>query len=272
MEAEIFSPAATSAAKIRSAALSARTGFEAGEWIASVVVRNLSKTFAFEYRNRRGAIWLKHSRCRSRNALSILRLELSYTFIISITIEGSLLIGYARIPQDTQSIDLQINALIAAGCEKLFSDTISGSRNDRPGLKQALEFVGSGDSICVWRLDRLGRSLFHLIQLMQDLERRGDRLSQLDRGDRHHNSRRAADVQLVFLPHGTREARPQGADPSRASGCKATRSSGWPTAIIDRREIRRRTPPAGLGHTSTRCGDGARSVGSNDLSVLLARG
>jgi DNA invertase Pin-like site-specific DNA recombinase len=84
-----------------------------------------------------------------------------------------LLIGYARISQDTQSINLQIDALSVAGCEKIFSDTMSGSRNDRPGLKQALEFARCGDSICVWRLDRLGRSLSHLIQLMQDLERRG---------------------------------------------------------------------------------------------------
>jgi DNA invertase Pin-like site-specific DNA recombinase len=86
---------------------------------------------------------------------------------------GIMLIGYARISQDTQSIDLQIDALTAAGCEKTFTDAMSGSRNDRPGLKQALEFVRSGDSICVWRLDRLGRSLPHLIQLMQDLDRRG---------------------------------------------------------------------------------------------------
>src|SRR5260370_16252467 len=84
-----------------------------------------------------------------------------------------MLIGYARISQDSKSIDLQIDALTAAGCEKIFSDTMSGSRNDRPGLKQALEFARSGDSICVWRLDRLGRSLPHLIHLMQDLEARG---------------------------------------------------------------------------------------------------
>jgi DNA invertase Pin-like site-specific DNA recombinase len=86
---------------------------------------------------------------------------------------GKMQIGYARISQDTQSIDLQIDALTAAGCEKIFTDTMSGSRNDRPGLKQALEFVRSGDAICVWRLDRLGRSLPHLIQLMQELERHG---------------------------------------------------------------------------------------------------
>jgi DNA invertase Pin-like site-specific DNA recombinase len=86
---------------------------------------------------------------------------------------GIMLIGYARISQDTQSIDLQIDALTAAGCEKTFSDTMSGSSNDRPGLKKALEFARSGDAICVWRLDRLGRSLSHLIALMHDLERRG---------------------------------------------------------------------------------------------------
>jgi hypothetical protein len=54
-----------------------------------------------------------------------------------------MLVGYARISQDSQSIDLQIDALTAAACERIFSDTMSGSRNDRPGLKQALEFVRS---------------------------------------------------------------------------------------------------------------------------------
>jgi len=83
-----------------------------------------------------------------------------------------MLIGYARISQDTQSINLQTDALTAAGCEKTFSDTMSGSRNDRPGLKEALEFARAGDCLCVWRLDRLGRTLPHLIALMQELEHR----------------------------------------------------------------------------------------------------
>jgi len=83
-----------------------------------------------------------------------------------------MLIGYARISQDTQSINLQIDALSAAGCKKIFSDTASGSRSDRPGLKEALEFARAGDCLCVWRLDRLGRTLPHLIALMQELERR----------------------------------------------------------------------------------------------------
>jgi DNA invertase Pin-like site-specific DNA recombinase len=107
------------------------------------------------------------------NPLSILHPDLWYVSTSFDNYRGKMLIGYARISQDSQSIDLQIDALTAAGCEKTFSDTMSGSRNDRPGLNQALDFARSGDSICVWRLDRLGRTLSHLIQLMQDLERRG---------------------------------------------------------------------------------------------------
>lgn len=81
-------------------------------------------------------------------------------------------VGYARISQHDQSLDLQLDALTAVGCEKIFTDTASGARQDRPGLTQALEFVRPGDVICVWRLDRLGRSLPHLIQLMMMLESR----------------------------------------------------------------------------------------------------
>jgi|HubBroStandDraft_6_1064221.scaffolds.fasta_scaffold662988_3 DNA invertase Pin-like site-specific DNA recombinase len=83
-----------------------------------------------------------------------------------------MLIGYARVSQHDQSIDLQLDALRAAEVEKIFTDTASGSRADRPELRQALEFARPGDCIAVWRLDRLGRSLPHLIALMQDLERR----------------------------------------------------------------------------------------------------
>jgi DNA invertase Pin-like site-specific DNA recombinase len=84
----------------------------------------------------------------------------------------SMQIGYARVSQNDQSLDLQLDALRAAGVEKIFSDTASGSREDRPGLREALEFARAGDCLVVWRLDRLGRSLPHLIQLMQELERR----------------------------------------------------------------------------------------------------
>jgi DNA invertase Pin-like site-specific DNA recombinase len=81
-------------------------------------------------------------------------------------------IGYARISQSDQSLDLQCDALAKAGCEKIFSDTVSGAREKRPGLSQALEFARSGDVLVVWRLDRLGRSLPHLIETIRHLDQR----------------------------------------------------------------------------------------------------
>jgi DNA invertase Pin-like site-specific DNA recombinase len=84
-----------------------------------------------------------------------------------------MLIGYARISTTDQTIALQQDALLAAGCEKIFADTASGSRTDRPGLTEALDFVRSGDTLVVWRLDRLGRSLAHLIESIKDLQERG---------------------------------------------------------------------------------------------------
>lgn len=82
-------------------------------------------------------------------------------------------IGYCRISTDEQSLDLQIDALRGAGCEKIFSDTASGARADRPGLKAALEYARDSDTICVYRLDRLGRSLGHLVSITQELHERG---------------------------------------------------------------------------------------------------
>jgi DNA invertase Pin-like site-specific DNA recombinase len=82
-------------------------------------------------------------------------------------------IGYCRVSTDSQTHDLQVDALRSAGCERVFSDTASGSRTDRPGLASALEFVRAGDVLCVWRLDRLARSLKHLLEVVEVLESRG---------------------------------------------------------------------------------------------------
>ena len=68
-------------------------------------------------------------------------------------------IGYARVSTDDQNLDLQRDALTAAGCEKVFADTASGAKAERPGLDDALAFARKGDALVVWRLDRLGRSL-----------------------------------------------------------------------------------------------------------------
>ena len=82
-------------------------------------------------------------------------------------------IGYARVSTLDQTLALQQDALKAAGCEKIFTDTASGSRAARPGLSEALDFARFGDTLVVWRLDRLGRSLGHLIQTVMDLKKRG---------------------------------------------------------------------------------------------------
>lgn len=82
-------------------------------------------------------------------------------------------IGYARVSTLDQNPELQFDALTAAGCEKVFQDKISGAKADRPGLVEALAFLRTGDNLVVWRLDRLGRSLKQLIEVVEDLEGRG---------------------------------------------------------------------------------------------------
>ena len=84
-----------------------------------------------------------------------------------------MLIGYARVSTHDQTLALQQDALQKAGCSKLFTDTASGAQTERKGLDQALNYVRKGDTLVVWRLDRLGRSLPHLITTMTDLEERG---------------------------------------------------------------------------------------------------
>src|SRR5688572_24089514 len=81
-------------------------------------------------------------------------------------------IGYVRVSTEDQSLDLQKDALTEAGCDRIFSDTASGAISDRPGLTEAFNFAREGDTLVVWRLDRLGRSLKHLIETVLDLEER----------------------------------------------------------------------------------------------------
>jgi DNA invertase Pin-like site-specific DNA recombinase len=83
-----------------------------------------------------------------------------------------MLIGYARVSTVEQSLDLQIDALQKAGCDKIFSDKMSGAKA-RPGLDEALAFLRPGDALVVWKLDRLGRRTVKLIQLIEELKERG---------------------------------------------------------------------------------------------------
>lgn len=83
-----------------------------------------------------------------------------------------MLVGYARVSTLDQTLDLQQDALHKIGCEHIFTDTASGAKTDRVGLDEALRFVRSGDTLVVWRLDRLGRSLKHLIETIGQLQER----------------------------------------------------------------------------------------------------
>jgi DNA invertase Pin-like site-specific DNA recombinase len=82
-------------------------------------------------------------------------------------------IGYVRVSTQDQNLDLQKQELKRAGCKKIYEDTVSGQQTDRPGLAMALETLREDDTLVVWKLDRLGRSLKQLISLMEDMEKRG---------------------------------------------------------------------------------------------------
>ncbi|MCC7221469.1 MAG: recombinase family protein [Candidatus Contendobacter sp.] len=84
-----------------------------------------------------------------------------------------MLIGYARVSTDDQNLDLQRDALEQAGCEKIYTDQQSGASTERLGLTGVLEMARRDDTLIVWRLDRLGRSLKQLIHLVETLDQRG---------------------------------------------------------------------------------------------------
>src|SRR5438874_10712750 len=84
-----------------------------------------------------------------------------------------MLIGYARVSKNEQNLDLQIDALKAVGCEKIFHDKITSLKEERKGLDEALTFLRPGDVLVVWKLDRLGRTLRHLIDLIAMFNQKG---------------------------------------------------------------------------------------------------
>jgi len=84
-----------------------------------------------------------------------------------------MLIGYARVSTQDQNLDLQVKALTKAGCKKVFDDKLSGTRAERPGLATALAMLREGDTLVVWKLDRLGRSVKNLVDLVGELHGQG---------------------------------------------------------------------------------------------------
>ena len=84
-----------------------------------------------------------------------------------------MMIGYCRVSTTDQNPQLQIDAMIAAGCDEIFTDTISGSKRERPSLDKCMARIGKGDTLVIWKLDRLGRSMLHLCSIIEELSKRG---------------------------------------------------------------------------------------------------
>jgi len=135
-----------------------------------------------------------------------------------------MLIGYARVSTQDQNLGLQIEALTKAGCEKIFEDKISVSRTERPGLANMLGILRKGDTLVVWKLDRLGRSVKNVVDLVGDLHKQGVEFKSLtDAIDTGTPSGR-----FFFPRHGKPSPNGAGID-CRAHPCwSRSRPSTWP--------------------------------------------
>lgn len=139
-----------------------------------------------------------------------------------------MLIGYMRVSSsdERQSVALQRDALLAAGVDErhLHQDRASGARDDRPGLKACLGELREGDVLVVWKIDRLGRSLSHLIRIVEDLKERGVAFRSLTEAIDTTNSARRVSVQPVRLACRIRESADHRAGQCRPGGGSPT----WP--------------------------------------------
>src|SRR5947199_1349656 len=152
-----------------------------------------------------------------------------------------MLVGYARVSTIEQTLDLQQDALNKAGCTKIYTDIISGAKwagQERVGLSGALEFMRRGDTLVVWRLDRLGRSLKHLIETVTTLKEQGISFKSLT----EHIDTSTATGTLVFQIFGAlaefernlmKERTVAGLNAARARG----RTGGRPTGSPDERKV-----------------------------------
>jgi DNA invertase Pin-like site-specific DNA recombinase len=146
-----------------------------------------------------------------------------------------MLIGYARVSTRDQKVHLQLDALREAGCEKIFEETASGARRDRPELNAALDFMRSGDTLVVWKLDRLARSTRQLLETVEMFERRKIGLKTITQNIDTTN----AGGRLIFTVFGAiaefereiiRERTRAGLDAARSRG----RKGGRPRSLSDK--------------------------------------
>ena len=162
-----------------------------------------------------------------------------------------MLLGYARVSTDGQDHALQLDALRAAGCERVFTETASGTRTDRAELAKLLEQARAGDTVVCWRLDRVGRSLRHLIDIAEQLQQRGIALRSLTESidtstpsgrflfnilgalgqmEREIIVERTRAGLMAAAARGRRGGRPRSMDEAKVRAAKAMLASGTMTA------------------------------------------
>lgn len=142
------------------------------------------------------------------------------------------LLGYCRVSTERQSLDQQVDALTAAGVEKIFTDKRSGAREDRDGLAELLAYARPGDTIVIWRLDRLGRSLSHIVRTVADLQNRGIYLRALQDGaDSSTSTGRMMIGVLASLAEYERELIAERATAAREAARDRGRQVGRPAAL-----------------------------------------
>jgi DNA invertase Pin-like site-specific DNA recombinase len=146
-----------------------------------------------------------------------------------------MLIGYARVSTRDQKPHLQLDALQEAGCKRIFEETASGAKRERPELRAALDFMRAGDTLVIWKLDRLARSTRQLLETVEHLEQRGIGLKAVTQNIDTTN----AGGRLIFTVFGAiaefereiiRERTRAGLDAARARG----RKGGRPRALSDK--------------------------------------
>ena len=183
--------------------------------------------------------------------------------------EQTVLIGYARVSTQDQNLDLQTEALTKAGCKRIFNDKISGSRAERPGLTKALEMLREGDTLIVWKLDRLGRSVKNLVDLVGELHKQGIQFKSLtDAIDTGTPSGRFFFHVMASLTEREREL--TGEYPHRAGSRPPAGPQGRAQAKNDRQQDRPSQDAAGQWCAATRRGQESGRVRAN--SVPLAPG